>query len=171
LKRQLIVAEMRNPRQRLADVPSLRLLVIGNPRTERYERMAEQLGIAERVLFAGHCMEMRNVYFASDFLVHPTFYDPCSLVVLEAMACGLPAITSRCNGASELLGALGEDCVVNDPHDDKRLADSMRQFLDPTRRSACAGAARRIAFGWTFEHHYRQMLRIFEEAAARKRAA
>jgi UDP-glucose:(heptosyl)LPS alpha-1,3-glucosyltransferase len=157
--------------RRLADVPSLRLLVIGNPRTQMYERMAERLGIADRVLFAGHCMEMRNAYFASDFLVHPTFYDPCSLVVLEALACGVPAITTRHNGASELFGPLGADCIIPDPHDDERLAHCMRQFLDPARRSSCAAAARRLAAGWTFEHHYRQMLRVFEEAAARKRAA
>ena len=50
--------------------------------------------------------EMRNAYFAADFLVHPTFYDPCSLVVLEALACGLPVITTRANGASELLRTL-----------------------------------------------------------------
>jgi len=157
--------------RRLADAPSFRLLVLGNPRTQAYERLAQQLGIAERVTFAGHCMEMRNAYFASDFLVHPTFYDPCSLVVLEALACGLPVVTSRYNGASELLGPLGAGCVVDNPHDDKRLARSMRQFLDPARRSACAAAARRLAANWSFEHHYRQMLHVFEEAAARKRAA
>ena len=37
---------------------------------------------------------MRDAYFAADFLVHPTFYDPCSLVVLKALACGLPIITT-----------------------------------------------------------------------------
>jgi UDP-glucose:(heptosyl)LPS alpha-1,3-glucosyltransferase len=157
--------------RRLADQPTFRLLVIGNPRTQKYEGLAERLGVAERVLFAGHCMEMRNAYFASDFLVHPTFYDPCSLVVLEALACGLPVITSRYNGASELLGPLGEGYVLNDPHDDERLAWCLRELLDPVRRGACALAARRTAASWTFEHHYRQMLQVFGEAAARKRAA
>jgi UDP-glucose:(heptosyl)LPS alpha-1,3-glucosyltransferase len=155
----------------LTDVPAFRLLVIGNPRTQRYEHMAERLGIAARVLFAGHCMEIRNAYFASDFLVHPTFYDPCSLVVLEALACGLPVITTRHNGASELLSPSCEECILADPHDAARLAQCMRQFLDPKRRLACAVTARRLAANWTFEHHYQQMLRVFEEAATRKRAA
>ena len=35
--------------------------------------------------------------------MQPTYYDPCSLVVLEALACGLPVITTAQNGASELL--------------------------------------------------------------------
>ena len=46
----------------------------------------------------GPLPEMRNAYFAADYLVHPTFYDPCSLVVLEALACGLPVITPSIMG-------------------------------------------------------------------------
>jgi UDP-glucose:(heptosyl)LPS alpha-1,3-glucosyltransferase len=133
--------------------------------------LAQRLGIAERVCFTGHCAEMRNAYFAADFLVHPTFYDPCSLVVLEALACALPVITSRANGASELLHPLQEGYIIDDPHDHERLAWCMLQLLDPTRRAACAQAARQAAGRWTFEHHYQQMLHIFAEAAARKQAA
>ena len=88
--------------------PPLRLLVAGHPRTRRYEKLAQSLGIRECVGFVGPCAEMRHAYFAADFLVHPTFYDPCSLVVLEALACGLPIITTRANGASELLKPLSE---------------------------------------------------------------
>jgi UDP-glucose:(heptosyl)LPS alpha-1,3-glucosyltransferase len=155
----------------LKDQSNFRLLVFGNPRTQKYERMAERLGVATRVLFAGHSMEMRNAYFVSDFLVHPTFYDPCSLVVLEALACGLPVITSRYNGASELLSPSADGYVLDNPHDAQRLAWCMRQLLDPGRRNACAQAARRTAARWTFNDHYLQMLHIIGMAAVRKRAA
>jgi UDP-glucose:(heptosyl)LPS alpha-1,3-glucosyltransferase len=148
-----------------------RLLVVGNPRTGPYERLAQRLGINARVCFAGHCADMRDAYFAADFLVHPTFYDPCSLVVLEALACGLPVVTTRSNGASELMGPLREGYVIDDPHDNERLASCMKQLLDPVRRSACAQAARQSATQWTFEHHYQMLLQILGEAAARKRAA
>jgi UDP-glucose:(heptosyl)LPS alpha-1,3-glucosyltransferase len=157
--------------RRLVDQTQFRLLVLGNPRTQKWERMAERLGIRSRVLFAGHCMEMRNAYFASDFMVHPTFYDPCSLVVLEAMACGLPVITTRYNGASELLGPLAKDFVLSNPHDEEQLAWCMKELLDPARRSTCAQAVRRAAANWTFEPHYQQMLQVFRTAAARKQAA
>jgi UDP-glucose:(heptosyl)LPS alpha-1,3-glucosyltransferase len=147
------------------------LVVVGSPRMAEWERLAVKLGVADRVRFAGYCGDMRNAYFAADFLVHPTFYDPCSNVVLEAMACGLPVITSRYNGASELLHPPQEGYVIGDPHDHERLAACLTQLLDPARRSACAQAARRTAAQWTFEHHYRQMLAVFAEAAARKQAA
>jgi UDP-glucose:(heptosyl)LPS alpha-1,3-glucosyltransferase len=151
--------------------PDFRLLVAGNPQTRSWERLAQRLGIADHVCFIGHCPDMRNAYFSSDFLVHPTFYDPCSLVVLEALACALPIITSRANGASELLHPLQEGFVIDDPHDHEHLAWCLAQLLDPGRRSACAQAARRAASQWTFDDHYRQLMRVFGEVAARKQAA
>ena len=150
---------------------AFRLVVAGSPETGVYERLVRRLGIAEQVCFIGPCREMRNGYFAADFLVHPTFYDPCSLVVLEALACALPVVTSRYNGASELLTPPREGYVVGNPHDHDHLAWCMTQLLDPARRAACSQAARKAAAQWTFEHHYRQLLQVFNEAAARKRAA
>jgi UDP-glucose:(heptosyl)LPS alpha-1,3-glucosyltransferase len=154
---------------RLPAVP-FRLLVVGNARPGCYQRLAQRLGVAGRVCFAGFCADVREAYFASDFLVHPTFYDPCSLVVLEALACGLPVITSRYNGAAELLAPPREGFVVDDPHDHDRLAWAIGQLLDPARRSACAAAARQTAAAWTFEHHYRALLGVLTQAA-RQRAA
>jgi UDP-glucose:(heptosyl)LPS alpha-1,3-glucosyltransferase len=149
----------------------LRLLVAGSPGTGRYARLARRLGVAERVCFLGPRRDMHHCYFASDFLVHPTFYDPCSLVALEALACGLPVITSRFNGASELLDPPCEGFIVDDPHDHTQLAWCLSQLLNPARRSACAQGARKAASRWTFEDHYRQLLRVFVEAATRKNAA
>jgi UDP-glucose:(heptosyl)LPS alpha-1,3-glucosyltransferase len=151
--------------------PQFRLLVAGHPHTADYEKMARRLGVADRVRFVGYVADMRNGYFAADLFVHPTFYDPCSHVVLEAMACGLPVVTSRYNGASELLHPPREGYVIDDPHDHEKLAGCLTQLLDPARRATCGQAARKAAAGWTFEHHYRQMLAVFAEAAERKRAA
>jgi UDP-glucose:(heptosyl)LPS alpha-1,3-glucosyltransferase len=162
----LLYAVARLPAQK-----RFRLLVAGSPRIAAYERLARRLGIAERVRFAGYVPDTRNCYFASDFLVHPTFYDPCSLVVLEALACGLPVITSNYNGAGELLNPPSDGYVVDNPHDDRQLAGCLAELLDPVRRFACAQAARRRAGAWTFDHHFRQLLQVFKEAATRKQAA
>jgi UDP-glucose:(heptosyl)LPS alpha-1,3-glucosyltransferase len=153
------------------------LLVVGTSATATFERLAQRLGLADRVRFAGYCPDMRDAYFAADLLVHPTFYDPCSNVVLEALACGLPVITTCYNGASELLRPAGEDgvctegLVLDDPHDHARLAWCLEQLLDPVRRAACSRSARQTAARWTFEDHYRGLLAILEEAAQRKRRA
>ena len=160
-----------NAIRRLPPDSKFRLLVVGDPDTRAYQRYAARLGIANRVSFAGYYADTSNCYFASDFLIHPTFYDPCSLVVLEALACGLPVITSRYNGAAELLSTPQEGYVIDDPYDVKRLANCIELLLNRSKRLECAQAARRRAAEWTFEHHYKSLLQVFAEAAARRKAA
>jgi UDP-glucose:(heptosyl)LPS alpha-1,3-glucosyltransferase len=157
---------------------AMHLLVAGKPDTAAVERLAARLGVLEQVRFLGYCADMRDAYFASDLLAHPTFYDPCSNVVVEALACGLPVITSQYNGAAELLHATGgepeeraEGHVIADPHDHPRLAWCLEQMLDPVRRAACAAAARQTGARWTFEAHYRGLVDILSEAARRRRGA
>ena len=148
----------------------LRLVIAGSPRTGPYERLAGKLAIADRVRFVGYIADTRNCYFASDFLVHPTFYDPCSLVVLEAVACGLPVITSSYNGAAELLKPPQDGYVIEDPHDNRRLAGCLLELLDPVRRMAWR--RRPVAAPrWTFDRHFHQLMEVFQEAALRKQAA
>jgi UDP-glucose:(heptosyl)LPS alpha-1,3-glucosyltransferase len=156
----------------LAGTPAaLKLVVAGSPKVGPWRRLAGRLGVSERVVFVGPAADVRRVYFAADFHVHPTFYDPCSGVVIEAMACGLPVITSRFNGAAELMRPPAEGFVLADPHDQFALAESMTKLLDPVRRDACGRAARFAATHWTLEHHYRRWLDVFAEVAARRRAA
>lgn len=150
---------------------SFRLVVAGNPKFGRYERQAKRLGIADKIRFVGHQPEIRNAYFGADFLVHPTFYDPCSLVVLEALACGLPVVTTQNNGASELMTPPQEGYVVENPHDASELGSSMGKLLDSAKRSQASQAARKTAMQWTFEHHYQELLNVFREAVRRKQAA
>jgi UDP-glucose:(heptosyl)LPS alpha-1,3-glucosyltransferase len=154
--------------------PPFRLMVVGHPQARSYKNLAHKLGLDDAVRFVGYCPEMRNAYFAADFLVHPTFYDPCSLVVLEALACGLPIITTRYNGASELLHRAPpqqEGYVISDPHDHQQLAWCMAQMIDSGRRHTFAQAARRTATQWTFEQHYRQLMAVLVDAAQGKQAA
>lgn len=145
---------------------ALDLVVAGAPRTGGFARLVRRLGLEERVKFVGYHADMREAYFASDFLVHPTFYDPCSNVVLEALACGLPVITSRHNGAHELLrdrtpeGTCAEGFIISDPHDRRALAACMTALMDGRLRRRCAAAARKTAAGWTFEHHYQALMEV-----------
>jgi UDP-glucose:(heptosyl)LPS alpha-1,3-glucosyltransferase len=148
-----------------------RLVVAGGSANRSWQNLAKRLGIADHVRFIGLCRDMRSAYFGADFLLHPTFYDPCSLVALEALACGLPVITTRANGASELMKPLQEGYVLEDPHDHERLAWCIGQLLNPEKRLACAQAARQTGQQWTFEEHYRSLLTVFGEAIARKKAA
>lgn len=149
---------------------ALDLVVAGAPETGGFTRLVRKLGLGERVRFIGYHADMRDVYFAADLLVHPTFYDPCSNVVMEALACGLPVLTSRHNGAGELLRVTGADgeCaegyVIPDPHDHGTLAARLRALAEPGRRARCAEAAVQTAAGWTFEHHYQALMDVMQAA-------
>jgi UDP-glucose:(heptosyl)LPS alpha-1,3-glucosyltransferase len=152
------------------DLPA-KMLICGSARIGRYVRLGERLRVMDRIRLLGFCKDVRQAFFAADFLVHPTFYDPCSLVVLEALACGLPVITTNCNGAAELLHPPDDGLVLTDPHDAATLGGYIEQFCEPARRAAASQQARLTAAAWTFEDHYLAVLGALEEAARRKLAA
>jgi UDP-glucose:(heptosyl)LPS alpha-1,3-glucosyltransferase len=144
--------------------------VIGHPNYAKYAKLAASLGIAERVRFLGHRPDPRDAYFAADYLVHPTFYDPCSLVALEALACSLPVITTLYNGASELLDG-SNGFAINDPHNRDELASAINRVSEPAFRATASNAARATAAKWNFEHHYHSLISILEERRRLRAAA
>jgi UDP-glucose:(heptosyl)LPS alpha-1,3-glucosyltransferase len=153
----------------------LDIIAVGRKCAGAFASLARELGVSDRVRFVGFCPDIRDAYFAADFLVHPTFYDPCSNVVLEALACGLPIITTAYNGASEMLTGSGplraEGFVLDNPHDHDALAGALDAMTDPTRRDAFAAASRRTGLRWTFEDHYRGLMAILRAHVTGRTAA
>lgn len=125
-----------------------RLLVAGRGRPGRYRRLMKKLGIAGRVRFAGAVPAMAPYYAAADIYVHPTFYDSCSLTVLEALASGLPAVTTRFNGAAQAIQSPEGGKVIDNPADPRELAAAIASFADPEKRAA----AQTVARSW-MEHY------------------
>ncbi len=78
---------------------------------------------------------MEPYYAASDIYVHPTFYDSCSLTVLEALASGLPAVTTRFNGASDAILSDEGGKIVQDPANADEIADAIAYYFDEQRRN------------------------------------
>ncbi|MBM4085793.1 MAG: glycosyltransferase family 4 protein [Planctomycetes bacterium] len=158
--------------QSLATIKSKRsdpfkALIVGKGRTTFDAAYAARLGLAEQVVFAGLTLEPERFYAAADILVHPTFHDPFANVCLEALACGLPVITTALNGASELITNGGEGFVVPTPRDVDLLADRIAYFFDPDARAAASLAARRLAEKHPAEANADQLIRVFEEVSER----
>ena len=110
--------------------PRLVLLVAGKQNPRPYQAMASREKSA-RVVFAGLATDPYPFYRAADFLLLPTRHDPCSLVVLEAIAMGLPVISTRYNGACEIMTDGKHGRVLADPTDLVTLSGAMREMLDP----------------------------------------
>jgi UDP-glucose:(heptosyl)LPS alpha-1,3-glucosyltransferase len=148
----------------------VKLVVVGNGAIGQYQTIARNLGCAEAVRFVGDQSSTLPFYGAADVFLLPTFYDPCSLVVLEAMATGLPIVTSRFNGVHELMAAGREGVVLDDPTCVDALADAMHGYLEPEPRAAAGAAARSLAEEHSIEHMLGEHLRIYDEIAATRTA-
>ncbi|HZV53748.1 MAG TPA: glycosyltransferase family 4 protein [Rhodocyclaceae bacterium] len=109
------------------------LLIVGRDRKEKDMRLlANKLGVADRVHFLGGRKDVRPFYGAADCFALPTIYDPMPNAALEALACGLPVVTSSTCGAAELLQP-GENGFVCEAMDRERLAEHLDTLTGPGR--------------------------------------
>jgi UDP-glucose:(heptosyl)LPS alpha-1,3-glucosyltransferase len=148
---------------RTRGVHGLRVWVLGKGNLHRAQSLADRLGIADRVHFAGPVADPERWMAAADLFVLPTIYDPFSNACLEAMACGLPVVTTTGNGVAEILEEWRTGAVVRDPRDVAALADRMAGFLDPARTIERSAAARACAEGFPAEGHVKQVLAMYED--------
>ncbi len=139
----------------------LRLIVVGKGKAGEYRLQARHRGVADQVRFVGPSAEIQRLYAAGDVFALPTQYDPFAVVTIEAMACGLPAITSRDNGASEIIEHGRTGFVLDSPRDADELADCLRQLLDKERRLAMGQVAATTTAMLTHEANARATLAAF----------
>ena len=140
------------------------LRVIGKEPTAKYEKLATQLDVRDRVQFLGPTRDTFSAYRDADFFVLPTKHDPCSLVVLEALAMGLPVISTRFNGACEIMTDGQHGFVLSDPNDVNALAQTMRKLLDPQLRQKMSTACLDLRPKLSYEHHLDRLMEIYQQA-------
>ena len=128
----------------LATLPGLQLAVVGNgTHIPAFRKRAEALGVADRVHFLGSLSDVTPAYEAADLLVHPTTEDTYAMVVLEALAHGLPVVVSApayCGIAADLVDGR-EALIVADPRDAGQVAAGIRRILDDAALAAALGTA------------------------------
>lgn len=154
----------------LSDSYRVKLLVVGKGKIEYFTKIALKLGIDRDVIFAGSASKTEEYYGAADFFVLPTYYDPFANVCLEALACGLPVITTRTNGASELIKHGKNGFVVNKPDDIKELSEAIIKLINPKLRDSMAENAFESVKHLTIEEHVRKVCRVYDEILREKRA-
>jgi UDP-glucose:(heptosyl)LPS alpha-1,3-glucosyltransferase len=109
--------------------PPMHLIVVGKERLSPYQKLTKKLGIEKYVHFAGPIPDVAPYYLGSDLFVFPTIYEPFSNVCLEAMAAGLPLITSRINGASEVVLENENGYVIENPLDPIEIMKKIEKGL------------------------------------------
>ena len=106
---------------------NVHLFIAGGRASEPYRRLAQKLGVADRIHFLGKVDDMPALYRAMDLFVLPSFYDACSNAVLEALACGLKVLSTTANGSSVFLP---QEHVTPDPGNVEDLAARIRALID-----------------------------------------
>ncbi|HTL29227.1 MAG TPA: glycosyltransferase family 4 protein, partial [Tepidisphaeraceae bacterium] len=139
----------------------LTLLVVGKDNPGKYIKLARKRGIAEYVTFAGATKDVYAAYQAADFFVLPTRHDPCSLVVLEALVMGKPVISTRYNGATEVMTSGKHGFVLDKPTDVDALCDAMKQMLNDTKRLAMAKQCLTLRPKLSQDHHVDEVTRLY----------
>jgi len=150
----------------LRDLPAdVVLAVVGNPgQIPLFERQAQAEGVAGRVFFLGSLQDVAPAYRAADCLVHPTLEDTFAMVVLEAMAHGLPVVVSSAAycGISSLLSHGDDALLLDDPQDAAKLAGTLQQVLgDEALRQQLGSQARAFASRYQWPAIARQQEAVY----------
>jgi UDP-glucose:(heptosyl)LPS alpha-1,3-glucosyltransferase len=142
----------------------MRLLVAGRGNPKLYKTRRLRLWGEESVQFLGEISDMLRVYAAADIFILPTIYDPFSNACLEALACGLPVITTRSNGFSEIIETSIHGSIVDSAGDLAGLRESIRFWSDPARRAAIKSTNVELAGQFSISRNVRETLDILFHA-------
>ncbi|MBI5407895.1 MAG: glycosyltransferase family 4 protein [Nitrospirae bacterium] len=118
----------------------------------------------QNILFCGPQKDNYKYYAAADIFVFPTIYEPFGNVHLEALASGLPVITTANSGAAEIIKDDVQGFVIREPEDFRAIAEKIRIFVnDRSRLSSMSENARQSAEEFTFERHIGKIKELYEK--------
>jgi glycosyltransferase involved in cell wall biosynthesis len=148
-------------------VPSLHLAVAGGVKGSPYPAMVEELHLSDRVHFIGKTSKIPLLMRSVDFFVFPSRYEAHPLVLLEALASGLPVVVSGNFGAADYIR--GGGIVFDDPNDVSALANAMKELVDSTeKRSEMALAARQQACAMQWSQTAGAYLAVYDNHLLRR---
>jgi UDP-glucose:(heptosyl)LPS alpha-1,3-glucosyltransferase len=146
------------------------LLVLGTGPVRKFARIARALGVEKRVHFAGRRDDIQNYYGAGDLFLLPTAYEPFPNVNLEAMACGMPAMTTRTNGGADVIQAGRSGYLVSgvDAVDEMTACLDRHFCLSDEARDEMSRRCWETAQRMTVEKNVAQTLDMFQEVLLEK---
>ena len=142
-----------------------RLLVVGRGNVRKYQRMGDNLGIGDRIVFTGTLEreELTRMYGAADFFCMLSEFDTFGLTVLEAMASSLPVVVSTHVGAKDLVENGKTGFIVEHPEDSAGTAGILGRMLDENQREKMAKEALRTARAHDWEAAAQRISSIYEK--------
>jgi UDP-glucose:(heptosyl)LPS alpha-1,3-glucosyltransferase len=134
-----LIRALRIARQSATERPPC-LIVLGAGKSGPYRRLARRLGVEQHIVFLGPAENVQDVLSFSHVGILPTFYDPSSRFVLEALAVGKPVITTQFNGAADHFVDGRHGIVVDSPENTPALAEAIAHFATTANVTKAAQA-------------------------------
>jgi UDP-glucose:(heptosyl)LPS alpha-1,3-glucosyltransferase len=149
-----------------AKAPGVTLLLLTGSQTAPFRTLAAAEGVADRTVFLPFSKKVATFFAAADAFVFPTVYDPFGLVITEAMASGLPVITSRAAGASELITSGIDGLLTDEAWDADAIAAHLGRLRDdPGLRERLGAAARTRIEPFTWDRTAAETLAVYRRTA------
>ncbi len=147
-----------------------RLVVAGRASSTTYRRLAAKLGVEEKIIFLGDVGNVQELIAATDVAVLPTFDDPCSRFILEALAAGKPVITTKFNGAIDLFADNRHGRTIDDPRDVAALSEAIEYFTnrDNLNRAANAIISDNLRRNVSVDRVAQQLKAVYDEILKKK---
>jgi len=143
----------------------MRILAVGSDNPEMFQPAIARLGLGEQVRFCPVRSDAEFYYSAADAYAGPSLEDAFAQPPAEAMACGLPVITSRNNGGAEIIRNGEDGFVLDNPTDSLALSKLIQQLAkDPALRERVGKSASQTAHDYTWEKNAVEMRELFERA-------
>ena len=153
----------------LKDLP-LVLVVAGKDDAAPYQNRLREVGLDGKVKFCPPRADVQWYYAAADVYVGPSLEDTFAQPPAEAMACGLPVITTATNGTAEIMTDGVDGLILQDPNDVAGLALRIRRLYEhPEERERIAAQAAVTAAEYTWDRNGVEMRAIFADALRRRR--
>jgi len=150
--------------------PDVKLLIVGSDDKKLYGQLAELKGVRERIIFVPHSSNLWEYYAASDVFVFPTIYEPFGLVIVEAMASGLPVIISRVAGAADVIIDGVNGLLLREPSDVGDLAAKIELLLsDAELRKTMGERAREAVEGLSWDWVAQKTIDVYNSVLNRER--
>lgn len=176
IKDELVLLFIGNPFQRkglqylieampLMNEKKVKLLILGRDDPRKYLDVARKLKIEDKLIFVGLTKGVKKYYSTADLFVLPTLYEPFGLVITEAMASGLPVITSKIAGAAEIIEDSREGLLLKDPKNPEEIAEKINYLLDNNLLHKIGNNARKKIEKYTWKTTAKKMLEVFELAS------
>jgi len=148
-------------------LPDVKLVKVGNPQSAtgraKLLELIRELGLEGEIIFVGYAAEqdLPRWYSAADLFVYPCLYTSFSMPSIEAMACGVPIVTSNIAVLQEVVGNGG---TTVDPHDISGLANKMHEILtnDALRKNLIQKGLERAKM-FTWEQAAKETLKVYSE--------